>query len=180
MAKKTRTPDQIERDRALIAERRLKGYKQSDIALELGVTQQQVSYDLKVVRKRWRDDQIASVEEHVSQKIAEVELVKQKAWEAWDASTQTKEIEIQEVHTVGDRVTKKRIIRRERSTGNAAYLGQILNCIEKESALRNLPTELKYQDINTAIRTVTSAGFEVREGDERLDLSTTESSDDEQ
>lgn len=163
--KSSRTRDQKEIERIEIVRRWLQGEPQESIAASLGITQQQVSLDIKIARQRWKDAQVAHVDDHINKTIAEIELVKQEAWKAWEDSKGLKQISVQEVTQTGEKEVVKHSIRKEQMTGNAAYLNQVLNCIEDISELRNLPTELKYQDINTAIRTVMSQGYEVRESE---------------
>ena len=50
---KRSTPDARRRDREVVAELYCKGWKQYEIADKLGVTQQQVCYDLKIIRNDW-------------------------------------------------------------------------------------------------------------------------------
>ena len=52
MAQTKRTPIQRERDLLEISSLYLRGITQAEIASQLGVSQQQVSYDLKILQRR--------------------------------------------------------------------------------------------------------------------------------
>jgi hypothetical protein len=54
VAANKRNPIRREKDYELIADLYLRGHKQSEISAQLHITQQQVSYDLKVLQKRWQ------------------------------------------------------------------------------------------------------------------------------
>jgi hypothetical protein len=60
--------------------------QQLEIARELGVSKQVVHNDLKQVRSAWKKDAEASIEEHVSRKLAELAEVKRVAWAQFQAS----------------------------------------------------------------------------------------------
>lgn len=164
MAENKRTPDQVERDRVEIAKRVLRGELQADIARDLGVSQQQVSYDLKIIRQRWKQAQLESMDARIAQTLAEINMVKQEAWKGWDSSRQVKETTTHEEGGGGDKgAWEKTSVKREVTSGNPAFLGQILECIKQRSILQGLPTELKYQDLNAAIARVAQAGYDIRE-----------------
>jgi predicted transcriptional regulator len=86
MAANRRTKTEREAVLAKVAELDLNGYGQVAIARLLGVSQPQVSYDLKVVRKRYRETQLATVKAAVNRKIDQLADVRSEAWEAWDES----------------------------------------------------------------------------------------------
>lgn len=161
MSQHKRTPDEIERDRAAIARRILHGETQAEIAASLNVSRQQVGYDLKIVRQQWRQSQIDSIDSMISQKLAELNLVKKEAWAAWEDSKTVKETTTDESGANSKGEWNKVAVKREKMIGNAVFLSQVLECIKQQSLLMNLPTELKYQDLNAAIAKVLEAGFEI-------------------
>lgn len=63
MATPKRTPTQRAHDLTRIAELYLTGKRQVDIAAELGITQQQVSYDLQEIHRRWRESTLIDINE---------------------------------------------------------------------------------------------------------------------
>jgi len=52
-ARKGRSPDQIRKDRAEVARLYLEGRTQADIGAQLGLSRQQIGYDLGAVRQEW-------------------------------------------------------------------------------------------------------------------------------
>src|SRR5215212_4552915 len=81
-----RSPDQVEADRAEIARRYLQGMTQAEIGAELGMTQQMVSYDLQVVRQRWRDAGLRDLDEAKTIELAKIDALELEYWDAWRAS----------------------------------------------------------------------------------------------
>lgn len=159
-----RTNDQTEINRIEIVRRYLQGESQGAIALHFGITQQAVSKHLAVVRQRWKEEQVALMDEHIAQKIEEVRRVKAEAWRAWERSRLDKEVVIESTTEGEGSTIEKRSVRREGQAGNPAFLREVMQCIHQECILLGLPTELKYQDINAAIATTIAAGFTVIDG----------------
>ena len=83
MAAPTRTPDQRERDLATIAEMYCQRALQVDIAAKLGVSQQQISYDLRIIRKRWQKSAIRDFDMHRAEELAKIDNLEMEYWRAW-------------------------------------------------------------------------------------------------
>lgn len=86
--KTARTHLEREDDLTRIAELRLRGFSQEQIARKLDLSQPQVSRDLKELERRWLKAQIRSVDAHKTQKLVELDYLKTESWEAWDRSQQ--------------------------------------------------------------------------------------------
>ena len=86
MAANKRTKTGREEALARVADLDRMGYGQVAMARMLGVSQPQVCYDLKAVRSRYRETQLAKVEEAVNEKLAQLRDVRCEAWEAWERS----------------------------------------------------------------------------------------------
>ena len=67
MAAPKRTPFQREKDLAELASRYLHGEILANIAGGMGVTHQQLSYDLAILRKRWQKSALADINEAIHQ-----------------------------------------------------------------------------------------------------------------
>lgn len=90
--RKGRTADEIARDRARVAEMYLAGRYQSEIAQELGLSQQQISYDLQAVRREWQASAVRNFDEAKAQELAKIDHLERTYWQAWQQSIGTTQI----------------------------------------------------------------------------------------
>lgn len=149
MAAPTRTPDQILEQRQQIAARYLRGEYQSDIARDLGISQQQVSYDLKAIRATWLASAVRDFDSAKAQELARIDEVERAAWEGWRRSMQDKEIENLEGDGTLDPKTRKPKVtkvtkRREGQAGSPAFLNTVLTCIERRCAILGLDAPKRF------------------------------------
>ena len=84
MAKSVRNPLQREKDRALTLKLALSGVDQAEIASKLGVTHQQISYDLKLIKKRWQNETMLDLTIAKAKEIAKINNLERTYWESWD------------------------------------------------------------------------------------------------
>jgi hypothetical protein len=108
-----RTPHEREAVRAHAAGLYLRGKTQTEIAQTLGVTQQQISYDLKIVRKRWEESAVREFAQRKSEELAKVDQLERTNWSGWEASW-------------------------ELNKPNPAFLRGVQWCIERRCALLGL------------------------------------------
>ncbi|GAP96084.1 hypothetical protein [Leptolyngbya sp. NIES-2104] len=153
--------DRREQDLTEIARRYLMGETQSTIAESLKVSQQTISADMKLIRKRWRDSSIRDFDEAIAVELAKIDLVEAEFWEQWEKSKLPKQVKKNEK---ADGFTKQTTIE-ETKCGNPAFLAGVLNCIDRRCRLLGLDSEIKYQDLTTAIAKVIQAGFKVEQSD---------------
>jgi transposase-like protein len=140
MAAPTRTDDQILHHRQIIAERYLRGDYQSAIARDLGISQQQVSYDLKAIRAQWLASSVRDFDAAKAQELARVDEVERAAWAGWTRSQKDKEIEFEEEGPKGSRSGN----RKEGQSGNPAFLQVILSCISKRCEILGLDAPKRF------------------------------------
>ena len=108
MAAPTRTTEQILADRQTIAERYLRGDYQEAIARDLGISQQQVSYDLKAIRAAWLASAVRDFDAAKAQELAKIDAVEREYWLGWERSQKPKEIEYSEDTSKGLKSGKRR------------------------------------------------------------------------
>ena len=108
MAAPTRTPDQILAHREQIAARYLRGEYQVEIAAALGISQQQLSYDLKAIRAAWLASAVRDFDALKAQELAKIDAVEREYWLAWERSKKDKEISVQEGGEVDPQTSKPR------------------------------------------------------------------------
>lgn len=143
-----RSDFQREQDYVEIARRYLQGETQASIAEHIGVTQQQISADLKTIQKRWLKSVTMMIDAAKAKELAKIDLLEQTYWNAWFASITPKEIKSSEVFTVnGDgNATKKASLKTEQRDGNPAFLAGVDRCIERRCKLLGLDAPVKLAD----------------------------------
>lgn len=85
---KPRSKIQRDQDLAIVAELRLKGYTQLQIADHLEVTQATVCRDLKTLEKQWRESALRDFDVDRVMTLKKLELAEKEYWAAWERSQQ--------------------------------------------------------------------------------------------
>lgn len=135
MARPKRTPTERESDLEQIASLYLKGARQADIAAKLDIAQQQVSYDLKEIHKRWRESTLVSINEAKHRELSRIDELERTYWDAWARSLN----EVTKTMTSkGDKDGSKASITKEQQTGNPSYLAGVGWCIEQRCKIFGL------------------------------------------
>lgn len=127
MAKNVRTEFQILSDKVKIAKYYLQGKTQNEIALEIGVTRQQISYDLKKIIQEWKEERLKDIEEKILIELEKLNLIESEAWEAWSKSKKDAE-KITENETKDGVFTSHSL---EGQSGHKPFLDMIFKCVEK-------------------------------------------------
>lgn len=86
MTKGKRGHFERENDLNRITELYLKQWRQVDIAKEIGVSQQQISWDLKVVQKRWLEAELFNMNEIKTRELDRIDTLEREYWQAWERS----------------------------------------------------------------------------------------------
>lgn len=76
--------DEIAKRREDVARLRLRGYTQRQIGEQLNISAATVNHDLAYLQGEWRQSALASLEEHKTQVLAELEEVKRASWAVKD------------------------------------------------------------------------------------------------
>jgi len=158
-----RSEDLKEQHYQKMADMRLRRYTQTQIAEELGISQKQVSDDLKVLRRQWKAKQEAATDEMISEHIETLEFLMHEALKAWQHSVTPKELITHETGITPKGEIDKTIIRKDPGSGNSAFLQQAASLLDRIAALKGLPGHVEYGDINRAIETVKKAGLKIDE-----------------
>ena len=159
MARPKRTSDQAEHDYTRIARMYLQGQTQSAIAAELGLSQQQISYDLRIIRKRWLDSSLRDFDAAKAEELAKIDLIESELWEAWNASKGDKEITTHEEGDGPKGPFNKNAVKKEKSYGAIAYLNGVMECVKKRCELLGLnPEKQKQMPVMEAIAILMSEG----------------------
>ena len=136
MAGPSRNALQRENDYAQITSYYLRGWTQVAIAAEVGLSQQQVSIDIRTIQARWRKDTTINLDEHKSKELAKLDELEREYWQAWESSKSERTKARQESSGKVDKKTKKPVINKatmekEDRDGNPAFLSGVLSCIDR-------------------------------------------------
>jgi hypothetical protein len=108
----------------------LSGKYQSEIARLVGVSQQQVSHDLKTVQREWLASSLRDFDTIKAEQLAKIDRIESEAWQAWERSLQPREVSVQEV-TQGEHRINKVTLRKEGQDGDPRYLQIAQRCIDQ-------------------------------------------------
>lgn len=142
-----RTPTQRAYDLTRITDMYLTGKRQVDIAAELGVSQQQISYDIQEIHRRWRESDLINVNEAKQRELERIDKLEQTYWSAWEKSlgerTRTKQETSADAVTGTERGKRRASVEKETLLGNPAYLAGIEYCITERAKIIGLyaPTQ---------------------------------------
>lgn len=128
------TKREVEARRARVMKAVLRGVSRAELAQQENVSTMQICYDIKAVRKEWRESRIDDCDTLITQQLEQLDDVIKEAWIDWDASRE--DTVITEINTDGDSKKAKRTTRT--NTGNPAYLEKILKALDQKSELQGL------------------------------------------
>lgn len=122
-----------ELQRSQVADLYLRGFKQVEIAEQLGVNQATVSNDLKVIHNQWRDSAIIDLNELKHRELEKIDQLEREYWKAWEKSTKDTEVITQKAKSSD--TGKEVILRREGQAGDPRFLAGVMTCIERRCKL---------------------------------------------
>lgn len=128
-----RTNDKCAADRALIAHWHAQKQTQFWMAEKLGLSQGQISYDLKIVRQAWRQMFLRDYDDHMAGIIATIDAVEAEAWRAWELSLQSQERTVMQSMMGDDGKTPVPVghtSERVPGTGDPVWPGIVLECVK--------------------------------------------------
>jgi hypothetical protein len=138
-----------ENDLVIVADMYIRGKTQAQMLEHLGdirdysLTQQQISYDIKAIHKRWLDSSLVDYDQVKARELARIDRLEQEYWDAWIRSLQDKEVSVA-AKTTGKETTSKTELRREGQAGNPRFLDGVMKCIEQRLKIFGLyaPTQI--------------------------------------
>ncbi len=133
-----RTPAQRERDLAETARLLLQRKTQAEIAVQLGITQQQVSLDMKLLKKRWREGSEVDFRAFLSEELALAFQVEAEAWRGWNRSTKDAITKTQEAKDGKEGREQGVKVRTTGQAGDPRFLTEVLNCSKHRLVLMGL------------------------------------------
>jgi len=143
---------QVKQDRVKIAEQYLRGHSQSEIADKLGLTQQQISYDLQAIQAEWLKNTTMALDEYKARELAKIDHAERCYWEAWERSIE--EFRSRTIKAKGIKADQKiqakpeqaeQTIYTENRCGDPRFLDGVLKCIERRCKLLGLDAPAKVE-----------------------------------
>lgn len=125
---------EIEERRARVATLYRRGWSQTCIAKEIGVSQGTISIDLSAIIKHWRESRLDDLDAQRSVELEKLNSIEAAAWLAWDESRGTHQRRTTGINTRGEvdeTVT-------EELAGDARFLQVALSCIDRRCKLLGL------------------------------------------
>src|SRR5262245_11776437 len=143
--RKGRTSDQIRRDRVEVARLYLGGWTPAEIGQQLGLSRQQIGYDLEAVRQEWLRSSLVDFNAKKTEELAKIDRLEREYWAAWEASKKERQTSITEQTTDAEGERLKAGIRKVEQTGDPRYLAGVERCIEQRAKILGLhaPTETR-------------------------------------
>ncbi len=138
MAARRRTATKLASDRREAARLALMGQTQDEIAEQLEVSRQQITYDLGKLRQEWRRDAQEHIGELFACTNAKIDVLERTYWAAWEESKKPKQVLTAETVTGGATGREKTIAREEGQCGDPRYLQGVQWCVEKRCELFGL------------------------------------------
>jgi hypothetical protein len=136
--RKGRSPDQIRKDRVEIAGLYLQGWTQAEIGAKLGLSRQQIGYDLAAVRQEWLRSTLVNFDAKKAEELARIDRLEREYWAAWEKSRNGHETTTTEQTTTPQGERSKAAIRREDQPGDPRYLAGVQWCIEQRCKVLGL------------------------------------------
>lgn len=147
-----RSPKQdIHNRRKEVAELYLKGWFQADIAQKFKVTQQQISSDLKVIYRLWRQSSIRDFDEMKQRELIKIDNLEKEYWSAWEKSKEDYE------------KTRKKYLDKQLKelqkedmilSGEPRFLSGVQWCINKRCEILGINAPVKTENTNIDRKTV--------------------------
>lgn len=81
-----RTKEQREADMNTLSRLYVKGISQMEIARQLGISQGQVSNDLKRLLKHWEDTRLDEIDRYKHEQLLRINMIEEEMWTAWEKS----------------------------------------------------------------------------------------------
>src|SRR5262249_44554283 len=122
----------------LIADLYLQRKTQATIGSRLGLTQSQISRDIKEIQRRWREAGIIDCNERKQQELARIDLIEQHAWAGWEQSCRDREVTTTSAESGGRGNRNKVQTRKNGQAGDPRFLERLGWCVEQRCKIFGL------------------------------------------
>jgi len=161
-------------DRARITSLYVRGWTMNAIAIELGLSRDTVSHDLRRVKEEWQKGALFDMNVAKQREMAKIDEIEREAWMAYEKSKAPRDITTTRqrrrgkvngsVENMQDQTTEANK-RTEQRDPNPVFLQIALECSERRSKLQALypPAEAR---ISTQFTQITEVSYEAAVGDD--------------
>ena len=140
-----RSKVQREKDLQITAERYLRGDLQSDIAKDLGVSQQTISNDLVELQARWQDKAVRDMDAAIAEELAKIDDQERECWDAWVRTKQAAEIHQQRKGEMAAGDVDYTTLTTKQPGGDPRFLDCVYRCREQRIKLLGLNKPEKHE-----------------------------------
>lgn len=133
----------------------VRGVTQMEMASRLGVSQGQISADVKTVLKQWQDERLHDIDRYKNEQLVRINSIEEEMWTAWEKSKVTKKVVINksksgEMSDVFDPTTGKMTktqtdkywragtTEEEPVNGDMQYMNGIMWCVQERAKIIGL------------------------------------------
>jgi len=110
----------------------MKGWLQTDIANELGISDATICRDLKTLYKHWEASSLVDIDSKKAEELAKIDHLEREYWDAWKRSCEDAETIRQEGVAVDKIVNPSKIIKTAvGQAGDPRFLAGVQWCIER-------------------------------------------------
>jgi hypothetical protein len=131
MSAPKRTPFERERDLEITAGMYLRGMTQAAIGKRIGVSQRQISSDLKLLQKRWQQSALVDINAVKGKELAKIDALERTYWQAWRRSMKEAQRTSTSKKGTGDEGEIVARVDRASQVGDPRYLTGVQWCIER-------------------------------------------------
>ncbi len=158
-----RTKTEREEGLAKLSRLYLTGRTQTEIGKQLGISQGQVSKDLRTLQKRWQVASVAAIDEAKARELAKIDELERTYWRAWRRSCQDEEVRVAEKQTGADGEKGKTRKTTRGQAGSAAFLSGVQWCIEQRCKILGIVVKTA-GDVNVRVEnSLTFAGMKIEQ-----------------
>lgn len=151
VSRSKRTYSQRIADLQVIGDLYCKGKSQYAIGQQLGLSQQQISYDLKEIHARWLKTAVKTFNAWIAGELAKIDHLEREAWLAWERSCVERHESTAEGRPNDDGGIDANKLQRKtvERDGDPRFLDQVKWCIERRAKLLGLdkPEKHSFTDV---------------------------------
>lgn len=129
---------------ALVARAYCEGQTQAAIAEQTGVTNQQISYDLRILQRRWLEQAKGDIDAARAKELAKLDNLEREYWAAYERSKVTREEQTEAAFERDGILTVRRSKKTRERDGNPDYLAGVMACIQQRCTILGLNAAGRY------------------------------------
>jgi len=121
----------------------LEGLPQFKIAEQVGVSQGQISRDLKHLSQQWQESAMVNIDRIKARELAKLDELERRYYEGWNRSLKTQKVKKERETDSDGKITRETSIERKKLIGDYHFLDGILKCVHRRAELLGLDAPSK-------------------------------------